>query len=323
MTPSLLPEEMYDLDFFDGWSAKEIDAANGSPILNITVDSLKKPGGITAAFSQGLEKATAYTVQELSKVAVGVAVHFTPPNGKTTTPLKKPRVGAQGVKALRRRIKADIVPLVSLTANDNPKIVLPTAIPGGDPNDPTPVGFEFMGHRTKYLPQSVGGFAFVTPKKGTTNGKKIRYTKPDEIMGHGSFFTKGRKADWVRRKARQAYTGFPLWARPKDVSAFINKKAAVAGRLISGWGPAVRLLGYKQAKADFVPNANGFAQYVGNSAEDMGFEFGNREFKDLKIARIRKDLAGRIMKWSEYGWSSILPHLEKNYLKTLKQALGV
>lgn len=323
MTPSLLPEEMYDLDLFDGWSAKDIDDANGTPILNITVDTLKKPGGITAAFAQGLEKATAYTVQELSKVAVGVAVHFTPPNGKTTTPLRNTRVGAQGVKALRRRIKADIIPVSDLNANDNPKVQLPTAIPGGDPNDPTPVGIEFLGHRTRYIPESVGGFAFVTPRKGTTTGKRIQYTNPADIMGHASFFTKGRKSDWVRRKARQAYTGFPLWVRPKDVSSFIAKKSAVAGRLISGWLPAVNLLGYKQAKADFVPGANGFAQYVGNSAADLGFEFGNREFKDLKVARIKKGLADRIMKWSEYGWEKVLPHLEKNYLKTLKNALGV
>lgn len=323
MTPSLLPEEQYDLDFFDGWNQTDADAALGVPILKITTESLKRPGGITAAFKDGLDRATAYTVQELSKVALGVAIHFTPPNGKTTTPLRNPRVGAQGVKALKRRIKADIIPLDSLDANDNPKVQLPTAYPGGDPANPTPVDFQFLGQRTRYIPESVGGFAFVTPRKGTATGKRIQYANVAQVMKNGSFFTKARKTDWVRRKANQDFRSRPIWVKPSEVSAFINQKSKAAGRLISGWDPAVKLLNYKQAKADFVPGANGFAHYVGSHAEDIGFVFGNREFKDLKVARIRKDLAGRIMKWSEYGWSKIFPHLEKNYKKQLKAALGL
>ena len=107
---------MYDLDLFDGWSAKDIDDANGTPILNISVDASKKPGGITAAFAQGLEKATAYTVQEFKSCG---GVHFTPPNGKTTTRFEyaRRRSRRQGFAA----VKADIIPLPTLTPNDNPK----------------------------------------------------------------------------------------------------------------------------------------------------------------------------------------------------------
>lgn len=323
MTPSLLPEEQYDLDFFDGWTQTDADAALGVPILKITTESLKRPGGITAAFKDGLDRATAYTVQELSKVSLGVAIHFTPPNGKTTTPLRNPRVGAQGVKALKRRIKADIIPLTDLDANDTPAVVLPTAYPGGDPQNPVPVGFAYKGERTKYLAESVGGFQFVAPMPNTSKGKNIRYVNVERVVESNSYFTKGRQQDWVRRKAGQAVRGVPMWAKQKEVSAYITKISKNAGRLISGWNPAVKLLNYKQAKADFVPGANGFAHYVGTNAEDIGFVFGNREFKDLKIARIRKGLADRIMQWSEYGWAKIFPNLEKNYKKQLKAALGL
>lgn len=317
MTPSLLPEEFYDLDLLDGTTT-----AAGVPVISITSESLKRPGGIVAAFKEGLDRATAYTVQELSKVAVGVAIHFTPPNGKTTTPLRNPRVGAQGVKALKRRIKADIVPLVDLDANDSPSVVLPTAYPGGDPQNPVPVNFSYKGTKTPYLPESVGGFQFVTPRPNSANGKKIRYANVDQVMSGHSYFTKGRKSDWVRRKAGAAVRFAPLWAKPKDVSAFITKQTKKAGRLISGWNPAVKLLNYKQAKADFIPDADGFARFVGSNASSIGFEFGNREFKNLQVARIRKGLADRIVKWSEFGWSKLFPHLEKNYLKQLRAALN-
>ena len=55
----------------------------------------------------------------------------------------------------------------------------------------------------------------------------------------------------------------------------------------------------------------------------MGFTFGNREFKNLHVARIRKGLADRIMEWSERGWDNVLSYLERNYIKTLKASTGL
>lgn len=320
MTPSLLPEEMYDMDFFEGWD--DVNDVPGTPILTITADTPKTPGGITSAFADGLAKATAFTVQELSKVSLGVAIHFTPPNGKTVTPLRA-ATGAKGVKALKRRIHADFLPLDSLSDNNAPRAKVPTAIPGGDPSDPTPVNIMFGSQKLRYIPQSVGGLSFVTPR-GSTAGKNIRFTDPREIMRHGTFFTRARGKNWHRRKARQAYQGFPLWVKPAAVRSVISEQQKKAGTLLSGWQPAVRMLGYgNKNRADFHPNADGFANWILAPDGSPAFEFGNREFKNLNVSRIKKGLAERIMKWSEYGWEKIGQHLEKNYLKTLKAATGL
>jgi hypothetical protein len=321
MTPSLLPEEMYDLDFFDGWDFE--DKPNEVPVLRITADTPKRPGGITTAFASGLEKATAYTVQELSKVSLGVAIHFTPPNGKTVTPLRT-STGSKGVKALKRRIATEIMPAVF--TGDNATGMVPSAIPGGDPSNPTPVKYRLgaMEVPEGVIPRGVGGWSFVQPRGKIKPGTKIKFTDPLQMVRQHGYFTKARKSNNVRRYANKKWRMQPYWVRPGSVKAAAAELQKNAGRLISGWYPAARILGYGQRnKSDFHPNADGFANYYGTNAEDMGFTFGNREFKNLHVARIRKGLADRIMEWSERGWDNVLSYLERNYIKTLKASTGL
>lgn len=321
MTPSLLPEEMYDLDFFEGWDFD--DNPNEVPILRITADTPKRPGGITTAFADGLEKATAYTVQELSKVSLGVAIHFTPPNGKTVTPLRT-STGAKGVKALKRRIATELMPAVF--AGDNASAMVPSAIPGGDPANPTPVKYRLgsMEVPEGIIPRGVGGWAFVQPRGKIKPGTKINFTDPLQMVRQHGYFTKARKSNNVRRYANQKWRTKSYWVRPGSLKSAAAELQKNAGRLISGWYPAAKLLGYGQRnRSDFHPDANGFANYYGTNAEDMGFTFGNREFKNLHVARIRKGLADRIMEWSERGWENVLSYLERNYVKTLKAATGL
>ena len=321
MTPSLLPDEMYDLDFFEGWDFE--DKPNEVPVLRITADTPKRPGGITTAFSAGLEKATAYTVQELSKVSLGVAIHFTPPNGKTVTPLRT-STGSKGVKALKRGIATEIMPAVF--TGDNASGMVPSAIPGGDPNNPTPIKYRLgsMEVPEGIIPRGVGGWIFVQPRGKIKPGTKIKYTDPLQMVRQHGYFTKARKSNNVRRYASKKWRMQPYWVRPGSVKAATAELQKNAGRLISGWYPAAKILGYGQRnRSDFHPAADGFANYYGTNAEDMGFTFGNREFKNLHVARIRQGLADRIMEWSERGWENVLSYLERNYIKTLKAATGL
>lgn len=321
MTPSLLPDEMYDLDFFEGWDSD--DSPSQMPILRITADTPKVPGGITSAFAEGLEKATAYTVQELSKVSLGVAIHFTPPNGKTVTPLRT-STGSKGVKALKRRIATELAPAVF--AGDNASAMVPSAIPGGDPSNPTPVKFKLgaMDVPEGIIPRGVGGWSFVQPRGKIKPGTKIKFTDPLQMVRQHGYFTKARKSDNVRRYANRKWREGVYWVRPGSVRAATAALQKNAGRLVSGWYPAAQMLGYGQRnRSDFHPNADGFAHYYGETAEDLGFTFGNREFKNLHVARIRKGLAERIMEWSERGWENVLSYLERNYIKTLKAATGL
>lgn len=325
MTPSLLDEEMYDLDFFEGW---DLDSnPNEVPILRITADTPKRAGGITTAFANGLEKATAYTVQELSKVSLGVAIHFTPPNGKTTTPLRNP-TGAKGVTALKKRISRELLPTV-FDEDSNASAQIVSAIPGGDPDNPTPVKY-MLGARNGLevpegiMPRGVGGWTFVQPRGRIPAKVKIKYTDPLQMVRQHGYFTKARKSNNVRRYANRKWRMQPYWVRPGSVKEAVSELQKNAGRLISGWYPAAKLLGYGQRnRSDFHPNANGFANYYGTNAEDLGFTFGNREFKNLHVARIRKGMADRIMEWSERGWDNVLSYLERNYIKTLKASTGL
>lgn len=321
MTPSLLPEEMYDMDFFEGW--EDLEDVSGVPLIHITAETPKRPGGITTAFAEGLEKATAFAVQEFSKVALGVAIHFTPPNGKTVTPLRS-TTGAKGVKALKRRIATEIAPAV-FNESGSASAMIPTAIPGGDPDNPTPVKYRLgsMEVPEPIIPRGVGGWAFVQPR-GKIADKKIPFVDPLSMVRRHGYFTKARKSNNVRRYANRKYAGQVYWVRPGSITAATKALQKNAGMLISGWQHAVKMLGYgNKNRADFQPNARGFAHWHGLSAEELGFEFGNREFKNLHVARIRKGLADRIMKWSEYGWEKVGEHLEKNYIKTLKAATGL
>lgn len=317
MTPDLLPPSAYDLDLFEGWDNAPTN--DGFPVVRVTADMVKQPGGIARAFSDSLSSATAFTIQEIAKVALGVAIHFTPPNGKSVTPLRT-TTGAKGVNALKKRIARESSPSVLNGSNFSAGKI--TAIPGGDPENPVPVQYRIgnLPVPEGIVPRSVGGWLFVQPR--SVDSQKITYTDPLALMRKGGYFTKARKSDNVRRYARPSYRKKFFWVRPGALDAAVKHFQKNAGMLVSGWNPAAQLLGYgARNRSDFHPGADGVAKYYGSTPADLGFMMVNRELKNLQVARIKNKLDERIIYWANRSLPPVLQNLEKKYVKTLQRAL--
>ena len=146
-------------------------------------------------------------------------------------------------------------------------------------------------------------------------------------MGHASFFYQGAASliGYAEKHARHT-PGF--WVRPKDVSSFIAKKIGGCGsadfRLASGCQFA---WGYKQAKADFVAGCKRLRSVRRQQCRGTwASSSGNREFKDLKVARIKKDMAGSnnemVRVWLGESSSSPRKKLPQNLKKRARHMMN-
>lgn len=319
MTPSLLPESFYDLDHLEGVAAA---SGAGMPIVKISAPTLARHGSFGELFEDAFSEATANAVKEASKIALGVAIHFTPPNGKSVTPLST-TTGVKGVKALKRRIATELMPAVFNA--ESASGIVPTAIPGGDPANPTPVEYQLSGMPVpdNVIPRGVGGWAFVQPRGKVPAGVRIDFVDPLQIVRSHGYFTKARKSDNVRRFANKKWRLKPMWVRPGGISKAVKALQQNAGRLLSGWHPAVQALGYgNRNRADFIPGADGTASFSRLPSGEPVFSFSNRELKDLQVARIRKGLSDRILQWSQSSIEAQLPNIRRKFLKELKTSFN-